>query len=92
MANLIPNPKTLEEEQANNFLRELAPDLLKALARAESALFYAKTEGEFDTKATATDVANAHLVVRGVLDTIDTYLKTLNVDPYKQIHNPRSQP
>lgn len=39
-----------------------------ALVSAESALFYAKTEGEFDTEATKLQVDQAYFHVKGTLE------------------------
>ena len=56
-------PRSAEQFAFANLLACL-PDILRALINAESALFYAKTEGTFDRAETKTDIEKAHAAIR----------------------------
>lgn len=52
----------------NAVLMGNAAEMFDTLRKAEAALFYAKTEGEFDLLATTTDVNTAHNAIRRLMD------------------------
>lgn len=63
------NPNTTPSERDSNvFLASFSPFMFDALIAAESALFYATMEGQFDSVATEQQIVGAYNEVKSLLD------------------------
>ena len=66
------DPRTLEDETQNETIRRSAPEMLECLIQAESALFYAETDGEITNLYTLRDIQTARARIRLALESMNT--------------------